>query len=130
MLLRKCHESCALYSKKLIIIYGRGSEWVQVRGVPVDVRPQPDDYRARTGHSLDVQTSKIYEQLSKTQIYAKNNGMKLNLSKTKLMLFNTCTSRDFMPDISLENIRIDLVEETKLLGVVLTSDLSWAANTQ
>ena len=46
------------------------------------------------------------------------------------MLFNPCTSRDFMPEIALDNIRIDLVEETKLLGVVLTSDLSWTANTQ
>ena len=102
----------------------------QLTHIPVDVRPQPDAYRARTGHSLDVETSRIYEELGKTQIYARDNGMKLNLSKTKLMLFNPCTSRDFMPEIALDNIRIDLVEETKLLGVVLTSDLSWTANTQ
>ena len=102
----------------------------QLTRISVDVRPQPDAYRARTGHSLDVETSRIYEELGKTQIYARDNGMKLNLSKTKLMLFNPCTSRDFMPEIALDNIRIDLVEETKLLGVVLTSDLSWAANTQ
>ena len=102
----------------------------QLTFTPVDVRPQPDQYRARTGHNLIINTSKIQEQLIKTQGYAKNNGMKLNLSKTKLMLFNPCTSKDFMPDISLDKIRIDLVEETKLLGVVLSSDLSWAANTQ
>ena len=87
-------------------------------------------YRERTGHNLNINVSKIQEQLKKTQVYAKNNVMKLNLSKTKLMLFNPCTSKDFMPDINLNNIRIDLVEETKLLGVVLSSDLSWAANTQ
>ena len=40
----------------------------QLTQIPVDLRPQPDHYRARTGHSLDVQTSKIYEQLGKTQI--------------------------------------------------------------
>ena len=34
-----------------------------------------------------------------------------------------------MPEIALNNTRIDLVEETKL-GVLLTSDLTWAANTQ
>ena len=56
--------------------------------------------------------------------------MKLNIKKTKLMLFNPCSSKDFMPEIVINNTRIDLVEEIKLLGVMLTSDLSWAANTQ
>ena len=56
--------------------------------------------------------------------------MKLNLQKTKLMLFNPCSSKDFMPEIKINNTRIDLVEKIKLLGVVVTSDLSWAANTQ
>ena len=56
--------------------------------------------------------------------------MKLNFSKTKLILFNPCTSRDFMPNIAIDDIRIDLVEQVKLLGVVVTSDLSWAANTK
>ena len=46
------------------------------------------------------------------------------------MLFNPCSSKDFMPEIVINNTRIDLVEEIKLLGVMVTSDLSWAANTQ
>ena len=67
--------------------------------------------------------------MKKTLIYAENNGMKLNLDKTKLMLFNTCTSRDFMPEIVVNNTRLDLVEQSKLLGVIITSDLKWEANT-
>ena len=35
-----------------------------------------------------------------------------------------------MPNIAIDDIRIDIVEQVKLLGVVLTSDLSWAANTK
>ena len=35
-----------------------------------------------------------------------------------------------MPDIAVNNVRLDLVEQTKLLGVVITSDLKWEANTQ
>ena len=62
-------------------------------------------------------------------IYADQNNMKLNLAKTKLMLFNPCTSKDFMPEMVLENKRIELVEQVKLLGVVLSSNLSWSANT-
>ena len=87
-------------------------------------------YRARTGHRLKVESSRISDQLNKTLTYAEKNGMKLNLDKTKLILFNTCLSRDFMPDIAVNNVRLDLVEQTKLLGVVITSDLKWEANTQ
>ena len=34
-----------------------------------------------------------------------------------------------MPEMELEGTRINLVEKTKLLGVVLTSNLTWEANT-
>ena len=34
-----------------------------------------------------------------------------------------------MPSFSLDGHQIELVEETRLLGLVLTSDLSWSANT-
>ena len=55
--------------------------------------------------------------------------MKPNIPKTYLMLFNPCTSKDFMPEVVIENTRIELVEHTKLLGVILSSNMSWAANT-
>ena len=102
----------------------------QLTHVPVEERTLPDAYRARTGHKLINEKSNVYDQLKKTQLYADQNKMKLNIKKTKLMLFNPCSSKDFMPEIVINNTRIDLVEEIKLLGVMLTSDLSWAANTR
>ena len=56
--------------------------------------------------------------------------MMVNFKKTKMMLFNPGTVRDFQPKFSLKKNEIDLVEETKLLGVVIRSDLSWSANTE
>ena len=35
-----------------------------------------------------------------------------------------------MPELVIEDTRIDLVEHTKLLGVIVTSNLSWASNTE
>ena len=55
--------------------------------------------------------------------------MILNLKKTNLMLFDPSRTKDFMPEIKVEGTRIDLVEKTKLMGVILTCDLSWPANT-
>ena len=97
--------------------------------VPIEARPQPDTYRARTGHTLQLAKSRVFEQLDKISEYATSNGMRLNYKKTKMMLFNPCTSQDFMPSFSLDGHQIETVEETRLLGLVLRSDLSWSANT-
>ena len=72
----------------------------------------------------------MYSQLKQFQNYAEVKKMKLNVPKTKLMLFNPCRTKDFMPEMKLNGTRIDLVEQSKLLGVNLTSNLSWSANTE
>ena len=56
--------------------------------------------------------------------------MKLNLKKTKVMVFNPCTSIDFMPEISIDGAELEVVEELRLLGVIIRSDMSWASNTE
>ena len=97
--------------------------------LPDDVRPLPDLYRARTGHVLKQGSSRVYDKLNDISEYARSNGMRLNHKKTKLMLFNPCISKDFVPLLSLDGIEISMVEETRLLGLVLRSDLSWSSNT-
>ena len=101
----------------------------QLRSIPVSQRPQPDCFRARTGHELINESSKVYTQLQNIQAYADTNKMKLNIDKTKLMLFNTCKNKDFIPNFELGSIKLDLVEKAKLLGVIVSSDLSWEENT-
>ena len=65
----------------------------------------------------------------KTKEYADQNEMKINFKKTKVMLFNPCTSIDFMPDLRLDNHELEVVEELKLLELVLQPDMKWGANT-
>ena len=55
--------------------------------------------------------------------YAIENEMKLNKEKTKVMLFNTAKHNDFMPEISVDDEQLEVVEEFKLLGVRITSNL-------
>ena len=102
----------------------------QLIEIPQNERPLPDAYRSRTGHKLKSESFKISDQLNEIYLYAQENKMKLNLEKTKLMLFNPCISKDFMPDITISTTRLELVERAKLLGVILTSDLKWEQNTQ
>ena len=100
-----------------------------VKSVPITDRPQPDPYHARTGHILMPNKSKVYSQILEVNEYAKTNEMKLNLEKTKFMIFNSCSSIDFMPTFSIGGTEINLVEEMKLLGLIITSDLKFSKNT-
>ena len=93
-------------------------------------RMQPDTFHARTGHVLQPEDSAVYNQLVKTAVYASNNQMKINEKKTKLIVFNPCTSLDFMPEFPLGTNQLEVVEEVKLLGVILRSDMSWKSNTE
>ena len=56
--------------------------------------------------------------------------MKINEKKTKLIVFNPCTSLDFMPEFPLGPNQLDVVDEVKLLRVILRSDMSWKTNTE
>ena len=51
----------------------------QLDSVPVHERPQPDSFRARTGHQLKAEKSKVYDQLKHIQEYKEVNKMKLNV---------------------------------------------------
>ena len=47
-----------------------------------------------------------------------------------MVLFNPGSIRDFLPKFLLKNNQIDLVDENKLLGVLLRSDFCWSSNTE
>ena len=55
--------------------------------------------------------------------------MKVNYRKTKLMVFNPGKIRDFLPRFSFNSMELEVVDEIKLLGIVIKNDLSWGANT-
>ena len=102
----------------------------KLQSIPDCARPLPDMYRARTGHVLPPERSVIYRQLQKTEQYAQVNRMKINYNKTKLMLFNPCWSIDFLPELELGGQQLEMVEQIKLLGVTIRSDLKWSSNTE
>ena len=96
----------------------------------VSDRQRPDNYHARTRHALNPENSKVHNEIMNIQKYAITNQMKLNSKKTKFILFNTCKNIDFMPTLSLNGEEIKTVEEMKILGVVISSDLKFSQNTQ
>ena len=50
--------------------------------------------------------------------------------ETKAVLFNTSRNYDFTPQLVLnDNTTLELVEEFRLLGLVIQSNMGWQANT-
>ena len=56
--------------------------------------------------------------------------MQVNKKKTKVMVFNPCIAWDFMPELKLDNQELEMVEEMRLLGVIVRSDMKWSSNTE
>ena len=97
--------------------------------MPNPGRPLPDPYHARTGQKLISEKSQVYAMMEDIQQYANENEMKLNLSKTKFMLFNPTHSYDFIPECQTQ-AQVETLEEMKLLGLIISNDLKWKSNTE
>ena len=55
--------------------------------------------------------------------------MKLNHKKTKIIPFNFSKKFNFLPQLSFPNCDpIEVIYETRLLGVIITSNLSWSSH--
>ena len=91
---------------------------------------RPLNFHERTEHTLNPDQCQLQAELNKLSNYATTNKMKINEAKTKIMLFNNSKKKDFQPEILLEGKKLEVVEQMKLLGVIITSDLKWHENTK
>ena len=55
--------------------------------------------------------------------------MQLNKKKSNVMLFNFTTSFQFTSRLEMENEVLEVINETKLLGVIVNNRLDWDSNT-
>ena len=95
---------------------------------PLDVPIRPVSYHGRTEQYLPDDKNPLIDQLNNIITHAKANQMKLNVKKTKVMTFTKSRSLDFQPKIFIEDKLLDVVENQKLLGVMISSDLKWTAH--
>ena len=91
--------------------------------------PLPPSYRERTGHLL-IPGTEMSSQLENIAEFSNINLMRINEDKTKLMVVNTSTATDFLPSLAFGGGEpLEVIESTKLLGVILSSNLKWQENT-
>ena len=94
-------------------------------------RPYPLNYHERTEHIFPSDKSTLQKQLYNVENFTKNNLMKINASKSKVMIFNKSRKYDFPPEYSFSDGQfLEVLGETKLLGIQISSDLRWFSNTK
>ena len=79
---------------------------------------------------IPAQNLKTQDHLEKISDWTRRKQMKLNIQKTKNIIFNYSKNFQFSTDLKLEGDFNETVSETKLLGTIITNDLNWNRNTQ
>ena len=89
-----------------------------------------DDLQISYRHpNLKVVQRKLQESINIVEKFVQNNGFKFSRSKTSMLHF---TKLSIPPPIELRlgNIRIQMSETVKYLGLVFDSKLDWKAHIQ
>ena len=95
-------------------------------------RPQPLLFNERTRHILPIEDNHMQDQLNDLQAFAASKLLRIKEKKSNILKFNFSRNFDFPPELVISgfNDQLEVISETKLLGVMITSDLKWAANTE
>ena len=77
------------------------------------------------------------EKKLKTQFYlndisdwTKQKKIKLNTDKSKIMIFNFTHNYQFTTRVNIDDVKLEVIENTKLLCKHITSNLKWDLNTK
>ena len=73
---------------------------------------------------------KTTEYIREINNWTEKNLMKLNEKKTKQIIFNYSRDKQFTTEVKLKGEPLEVVDEVKLLGVIIDSDLKWDKNTK
>ena len=68
--------------------------------------------------------------LNKIIQWTEENKMELNSKKSKVMIFNFTKDYQFSTRLYMNNTLLEIIEETKLLGTIISTDLKWYSNTE
>ena len=94
------------------------------------VHPRPLTFQQRTGHLLPPQHNILQKYMEDAEIFTENNKMKINKTKTTVMKFSNSRKYDFPLELHFaDGTQVNTVEVSKVLGVMISSNLKWRNNT-
>ena len=86
----------------------------------------PLDYHDRFNLTLPQEKSILQHQLEDLVRYTAEQSMVLNKKKTKCLPFILSQTKDFLPQLKLEEgSALEVVYQMKLVGLIVSSSLTW-----
>ena len=86
-------------------------------------------YHDRHNLTMPPHKSILQHQLQDLKFFTTQHHMLLYSKKTKCIPFNSSKSRDVMPELQLEDgTYLEVIYQLKLVGLVVTSELTWTAH--
>ena len=97
---------------------------------PVE-RPRPHNFNERTMQVMAREHNTLQDDLSSLSEFSCKKLLKIKENKTQVMKFNFARNSDFPPELEVDNFEnmIEVTTNAKLLGIIVTNDLKWEANT-
>ena len=98
---------------------------------PVE-RQRPLSFNERNQQILPIENNPLQFELNNLKEFTTAKLLKIKEKKTNLMKFNFSRNYDFPPELIIDGFdnQLQVVKETKLLGLMITDDLRWNANTE
>ena len=82
------------------------------------------------GHYIENTQLRTQDYINHISEWTKKQKMEISTKKTKAMIINFTENYQFTSRMQLNNVNIDIVDEMKILGTIVTNDLSWNKNTK
>ena len=108
-------------------------ESIPLKTTLVEMEPfcGPLNFHERCGLVLPPDKSILQHKLADIHQFTERNMMMVNMKKTMVMPFNFTTSYDFIPWLNFPGEDpLNVIYETKLLGVTIRSDLTWSSHVE
>ena len=83
-----------------------------------------------SNHYINNGNFKTQDYLTQISKWTTQKQMKLNCQKSNYMIFNFTRNFQFNTRLYLDNNLLEEVKETRLLGVILNSNMTWHSNTR
>ena len=91
----------------------------------------PVQFHNRTGQMLPRNKNQMQNELDNLNEYCRMSKMSINQEKSKCIIFNRSKKNDVMPELYLTpSSKLEVVEQMKLVGYQIRSDLRTISNTQ
>ena len=125
-----CHQKEKIQKKK----YVDDLSMLEIIDLKTTLVPSPQiigppNLHERPGLSLPADQSILQHQLADLADFTIRNKMKINHKKTKVIPFNFSKKFDFLPQLHFPSCDpLEVIYSTRLLGVTITSDLSWSTH--